>query len=198
MANTVAPFGFQFIGLLNGSPPNFAPQSMLIANNYNQAIGQNDPVTLNTNGYVTREASAALNMAGVFVGCRWLSVAFGRTIWRNYWPGTADAVGDIEAFVISHPDALFKVQMDGAVATRAMVGGNFDFTLGTPNSLSGISGASLTSGSIVTTATKPFRLYDLWSRYASPGENGTDDASANNTVIVLANNFANKTLTGTA
>src|SRR5882672_3934532 len=114
MANILAPFGFQFLGLLNGTPPNFAPQSMLIQANYNVAIGQNDAVTMDTGGYITRVASVAVPLAGVFVGCRYLSVAFQRTVWRNYWPGTADSVGDIEAYVISHPDALFKVQMSGA------------------------------------------------------------------------------------
>lgn len=196
MANVLAPFGFQFLGLLNGTPPNFAPQSMLIQNNYNVAIGQNDAVTMNTNGYITRVASAANLMAGVFVGCTWLSVAFQRKVWRNYWPGTTDAIGDIEAYVISHPDALFKVQMSAAASVRADIGGNFAYTDAAPNAANGISTHTLTSGSLAATATLPFRLYDLYSHYGIPGENGTDDTSANNIVVVLGNFFINKSTTG--
>jgi hypothetical protein len=186
MPNTLAPFGFQFFGLVNGTPPNFAPSIKRIAQADNVPVGQGDVLTALATGYVSRAAAGTAQIAGVFVGCRYLSVAFQRTVWRNYWPGS-DANGDVEAMVIDHPDALFKVQASAAAFVIADIGINAQFTNPAPNAANGLSAMVLDSATKAVTATHAFKVWELWSKYAAPGENGTDDASNNNIALVKLN-----------
>ena len=91
MANTNAPFGFrQYSG--NGSAPTYEQVAVVI--DYNATnIFFGDPVTWQSDGTVALSAAtgatpAALGIAGIFVGCKYLSVSQKRTVWGNYWPGS--------------------------------------------------------------------------------------------------------------
>jgi hypothetical protein len=62
-------------------------------------------------------------VAGVFAGCKYLSVSQKRTNWSNYWPGS-DASGDVEAYVITDPNARFVVQSANSSTTASAMGQN--------------------------------------------------------------------------
>jgi hypothetical protein len=62
-------------------------------------------------------------VAGVFAGCKYLSVAQKRTVWSNYWPGS-DAAADVEAYVITDPNARFVVQTANSATTATAMGQN--------------------------------------------------------------------------
>ena len=186
MANTNAPFGFrQYRGL--GSAPTFEQSVRKIAAGDTTAVYFGDPVSNVNTGYITRSTAGTAQIAGIFVGCKYLSTSQKRTAWSNYWPG-ADATGDVEAYVIDDPNAQFLVQAGGTAIGLADMGLYVQFNLGTGNSSTGISGAYVESPAV--TATLPFRIVGFVVE--PPGANGTDIASAYNQIIVGFNNVTSR------
>lgn len=192
MANTNAPFGFQqYSG--NGSVPTYEQVAVQIAYNAS-AIYYGDPVEGDANGQVTRGDGTTPNsgIAGIFVGCKYLSVSQKRTVWSNYWPGTDVASNQtVEGYIINDPNAKFLVQADSSGLAQADVNLNVGYAIGTGNASNGISGAYVTGAAV--TATLPFRIVSIVTQ--PPGAPGTE-AGAYNRVIVAFNNVATKSLTG--
>jgi len=185
MANTNAPFGFrQYSG--TGSAPTYEQVAMKIASTNATAIYFGDavvPVTGSATGYIKQATASTVALAGVFVGCKYVSISQKRTVWSNYWPGS-DANGDVTAYVVNDPNAQFIVQAGGTAVTSTYIGQNIQLNVGTGNSANGISGMYVESPA--TTATLPFRVVNVVTD--PPGVNGTDSTSAYNLVIVQFNN----------
>ena len=194
MANTNAPFGFsQYSG--TGSVPTYEQVPVQIAYNAS-AIYNGDPVEPDANGQVVRGDGTTGNsgIAGIFVGCKYLSVSQKRTVWSNYWPGTDVASNQtVEGYIINDPNARFVVQAGSTGATQATVNLNVPYDIGTGNASNGLSGAFIDVASAAVTATFPFRVVGLLQD--PPGSPGTE-AGAYNRVIVAFNNVATKSLTG--
>ena len=193
MANTNAPFGFkQYQG--TGSAPTYEQIAVQLQYNAN-AIYFGDPVVALADGTYAQASSnsAANGVGGIFVGCKYLSVAQKRTVWSNYWPGSDVASGNyVEAYIVNDPNAKFIVQSDSTGVTLAGVNANIGFAIGTGNAASGISGAYLDASTIATTNTLPFRIISLV--VDPPGSAGTA-SGAYNYVVVAFNNVATKQLT---
>jgi hypothetical protein len=192
MANTAAPFGFrQYSG--TGSAPTYEQVPVRIAYNAS-AIYYGDPVQPDANGYVVVGSPGTTQIAGIFVGCKYLSVAQKRTVWSNYWPGSDVASGNtVEGYIVNDPNAKFVAQTGATGATAADINANVNFAIGTGNSASGLSGASVDMSTVNTTNTLPFRIVGL--DVDPPGAPGTE-AGAYNLVIVAFNNVSTKQLTG--
>lgn len=205
MANTASPFGFVQWGTVNGATPNFAGMNnppFKIASGYGTAIGFGDPVTLvsgsSPTGYIQRwvngSGSATFQVAGVFYGCRYLSTGQRKTVWNNFWPGS-DATGDVDAFVCADPNAIFMVQNSSSSVPidNTYIGMCADVVLGTVNTTTGWSGASLSTpvGSSNTNLL-PFKVVSIVT--APPGVNGTDATTGYNNVLVGFNNQIFKSL----
>jgi len=195
MANTQAYYGFlQFQGGAGGAPT-FAQSPRRIASTNSTAIYTGDPVMPvvgTANGYITQAAPGTTALAGIFVGCKYLSTSQKRVVWSNYWPGS-DATGDVEAYVIDDPNARFIVQtstssfpMTGTVTnmTSGVIGQNAQFSIGTGSTATGRSGAYLSS--LGTTATFPFTIVD----YSVSFGNGGDPTTQYCNVVVQFNNEA--------
>ena len=193
MANTQAYFGFtQYQGGAGGAPT-MAQSVRRIASGNGTAIYTGDPVmpvVSTANGYITQASPGSTTLAGIFVGCKYLNTSLGRTIWSNYWPGSG-ATGDVEAYVIDDPNARFIVQtstssfpMTGTATsmTSGVIGQYAQFSIGTGNTLSGRSGAYLSS--LATTVTFPFLIVD----YQIGVQNGGDPTTQYCNVIVGFNN----------
>jgi hypothetical protein len=194
MANTNAPFGFaQYSG--NGSAPTYEQVPVQIAYNAS-AIYFGDPVEPDANGQVIRSDGtiAAAGIAGVFVGCKYLSVSQKRTVWSNYWPGTDVASSQtVEGYIVNDPNARFVVQTGSTGATQSTVNLNVSFDIGTGNAASGLSGAFADVANAAVTTTFPFRVVGLVTE--PPGSAGTE-AGAYNRIIVAFNNVTTKNATG--
>ena len=200
MANTSAPFGFsQYRG--TGSSPTYEQVPALIA--YNTAnIFYGDPVFRISDGTVagitTGPGPGTGILAGIFIGCKYLSVSQKRTVWGNYWPGS-DVASTVfaDAYLVNDSSAQFLAQVGGSSSTglvAANVGLNVQFAYGTGNTSSGISGAYIDINTTpAATATLPFRVVAL--SVNPPGANGTA-AGAYNYAVVAFNNVETKTLTG--
>jgi hypothetical protein len=191
MANTFAPFGFrQYSG--TGSAPTYEQVAAKIKSDYTTAVFFGDAVLQDANGYITRAGDGpTTQLAGVFVGCKYLSVSQKRTVWSNYWPGS-DNNGDIEAYIVNDPNAKFLVQAGSSTnVTQAAVGASISLSGGANgNTANGISGMCVDT--IGTSSTAPFRVVGLVTEPA--GTNGTDAASNANYVIVAFLNVSTKTL----
>ena len=197
MANIAAPFGFsQRSGL--GSAPTYEQVPAVI--NYNSAnIFFCDPVfRLSADGTIagvtTGPGPGTTPIAGVFVGCKYLSVAQKRTVWSNYWPGSDVAsTNSVEGYIINDPNAQFLVQAGGSTTVGfavADIGLNAQFAYGTGNTASGLSGAYIDiSVARATTATFPFRVVKLVT--SPPGGPGTA-AGQYNLAVVAFNNVETK------
>ena len=203
MANVLGAFGFQQWGTASGMP-NFAESHNTpyrIASGYGTAVYFGDAVRMNVSGpsgYIEQWANgdggtATQILVGVFIGCSYYSTSQKKTVWNNYWPGS-DATGDVNAFVVDDPNALFKVQAGiGSAITQTSIGRTADI-VSTPvgNATTGISGMSLSTPT--TTNTLPFKVVNVIS--TPPGANGTDLTTPYNYVIVAMNNQQYKTLLG--
>ena len=155
MANTNAPFGFrQYSG--NGSAPTYEQIAVVI--DYNAtAILLWRSSNMASDGSVAQSAStgatpAALGIAGIFVGCKYLSVSQKRTVWSNYWPGSDVASGNyVEGYIVNDPNAKFLAQSDSTgIAFPADINATIGFAIGTGNTANGISGAYLDTTTINT------------------------------------------------
>ena len=191
MPNIYAPFGFrQYSGA--GSAPTYEQVAMKIKSDNGTPIFFGDAVLQNADGYISRAGDApATQLAGVFQGCKYLSVSQKRTVWSNYWPGS-DNNGDIEAYVVNDPNARFVVQAaSGLNVTQVDVGASISLAGGSGgNTSTGISG--MYANTVGTSAVAPFRVVSLVTD--PPGSNGTDTAANANYVIVGFLNVSTKTL----
>lgn len=199
MANVNAPFGFrQFSG--TGSAPTYEQVPCII--DYNTAnIFYGDPVFRISDGTIagvtTGPGPGTTSIAGVFVGCEYMSVSQKRKVWSNYWPGSDVAsTNTVTGYIINDGRAQFVAQVGGSSSvglTNASLGANLQFAYGTGTTANGISGAyldmSVTTGA--TTLTLPFRLVRLVT--SPPGAPGTA-SGAYNQVIVAFNNVETNAL----
>lgn len=190
MANTNSPFGFrQYRGL--GYAPTYEQVVMKIKSDNQTAIFFGDAVIPLSTGYIAQATASTVQMAGVFVGCKYTSVSQKRTVWSNYWPGS-DANGDVEAYVVNDPNARFVVQAGSTAIGQADINANIQLNVGTGNTATGISGMYVENPN--TTDTLPFRIVGLVTE--PPGANGTDTTSGYNQIIVAFNNVSGRQLTG--
>lgn len=190
MANTNAPFGFrQYSGA--GSTPTYEQVTMLIKSDYSTPIYFGDAVIPVNTGYIQQATASTVQLAGIFMGCQYLSVSQKRIVWSNYWPGS-DNSGDVTAYVCNDVNARFLVQAGGTAVGIAAINANIQLNVGTGNSSTGISGMYVETPN--TTDTLPFRVIGLV--VDPPGAPGTDYTSGYNYVIVGFNNVAGKNLNG--
>ena len=194
MSNANAPFGFrQYSG--TGSAPTYEQNVRYIASSNTTAIYFGDAVIPLTTGYIGQATASTVRVEGIFAGCKYVSTSQKRTVWSNYWPGTSDANGDVEAYIIDDPNAKFLVQSSDsggtAAVTFANVGEYINLAVGTGNTATGISGMTVNVATLNTTVTLPFRIVGLVT--SPPGAEGTDTATEYNQVIVAFNNASTRT-----
>ena len=159
-------------------------------------ICKGDLVQSLSTGYVALGAPgvAVSQAAGIFWGCRYLSVSQGKWVNSTYWPSGDHAIdGYAEIIPISGvAPQWFKVQCDSnGPITFANVGSNIDIVVGTQSIIGGygMSGMMVGAATIANTSTLPFRIVGLYSDIAAPGQNGTDNTSAYNIVLVQSNSM---------
>lgn len=162
---------------------------------------------------VTVTGYVYIPVAGVFVGCKYLSVSQKRTTWSSYWPGS-DAASDAYAYVITDPNAQFLVQTGNSSTTAtpvglASVGQNIGFSFN-DSATSGETNGNTATGQSTYFADQatlaavsgpgyyanmalPFRIVSLYNY--QPGQvsplvsiNGADPTSAYNKIVVGFNN----------
>jgi hypothetical protein len=195
MPNTLAPQGLMISHRL-GAAPNYQISRRWVSPNNPTPIFQGDPVVQLSTGYLAQAAPGVTQIAGVFLGCEYMSIGQRKIFGRNWWGG-GDAVAglNVSARVIDDPLSVFRIQGNGLI-TFAMIGMNAQFAIGVGNQANGMSGATLdvVTNPPAVTATFPLRIIDLITD--PPGANGTDTTTPYNWAYVTFNNQDFKALTG--
>lgn len=201
MANTFAPFGlreFQY----KGAAPTYELTRVLIMSTDATPLAKGDLVQNSTTSgqYVTALTTGlgGSTPRGVFIGCSYYNQSVNRII-QGYFPGSiSGSTADVVAYIIDDPDMLFIAQ----TSTTSVVGSsNIGTNIGTQPStgnidtLAGQSKLALLSSTIGSTSANPFRIMDVYSAWAPPGTNGTDNSVAGNIIVVQPNNWSATNLT---
>jgi len=158
-----APYGFQAINRVDGTP--YAGQTRLIpiASTYNTAIFAGDLVKIVAAGTIEKFTGTTTGSpSGVFVGVQYVN-SLSQFTPAQYYPGTS--VTEAFAIVVDDPLAAFKVAVTAANSTmssaaRASVGANMSVLAGTGDTATGNSGASVLAGSEAATAGLVVRVID--------------------------------------
>jgi hypothetical protein len=160
-------------------------------------IFRGDPVCLDpTTGAVVQGANNTSQLRGIFDGCMYTPVG-GTPQWSMFWPGAAG--GPATAYIIDAPNALFMAACLNTSLVTANIGEGVGFTIGTGNTATGVSAATIDQGSLTTTAANaPFKVVDLASKYLPAGTNGADVSTAFAWAVVTFNNQQYKSLVGLA
>lgn len=195
MANTQVTFGFRHIGYLGGAAPDYQQNVRLISSANTTAIFTGDPVVkVGSSAYIAAGANNTTTLEGIFVGCEYTpSTGTAGRVWSPYWPGSG-AAGDVTAYVISAPSALFLVASLNTAIVTANIGENVGFSTGSGNTTTGISAFTLDQSTLATTNTLPFQVFSLYQGIG----NGSDPSTAYNWTVVTFNNQRFKQLTGVA
>lgn len=192
-ANTLAPNGFQAARLYNGSAPNYAIRTGVIAYNYGSKIASGDPVFLNTSGNIALFVAGGTTIHGIFRGCSYVDPNLQRKQWYPAWNIPTLATGTIVSCDIEvDPELTFQCQVNGAAVTQASVGLNIDIASGTSGvpTAAGISTCALDGGNIHATNTLPFRIVRV---VGSPAINYLYNSTFDNNLVEVTLNTSDIT-----
>lgn len=190
MANPTTGFGLQFSHRLDSAALSAQMITRRLAYNEASLIGNGDLVEALADGYVeayTAGDSAAV-LGGVFRGCKYLDPAVGYTRWYPNWSApTLPSTTVVECYLECDERVVYNIRSSGSAALGiAAIGANFEVTVGTPNSLTGMSTTVLLASSINTTATLPLKMVGLYQGVAS---DYNDPTLEDNIVQVKLNNL---------
>jgi len=205
MANTNAPFGLRPIGHADGSAPTMGLQRYIINSSDTNTYFTGDIVGLSSavpGGAIAPYSGSSLAIIplGVFQGCEFYNPSVGRVVWSSYFPGNlGTSSSPCNAYIITDPQMLYKVQGSSAVMGSSFIGYNVNMLSGQSsqgNTLSGISAMTVasTQGTLAGSS-QPLRVIDMSSNYDPPGVNGADNTTGYGVIIVAPNNWSTKSLT---
>jgi hypothetical protein len=195
VANVQFQFGFQPYGSVSGKTPNFGLTRVTIAYNYATAMFRGDPVAYNSSGNIILASDQTAPLAGIFWGCEYTTNTplTALPIKSKYWPGVAltNSATVVTAFVIQDPDTLFLAAELGTSTNPIAltnIGENVQWVAGAGgNTATGISSYCIDDNNMTVTATLPFKIVDLYSTFAPPGQNGADNTTIYNWAVVKMN-----------
>src|SRR5260221_7919479 len=197
-ANPNAPFGFKYIGQIDGSPANFGMRMGMVASANLNKIFTGDPLKPLASGYldVSVVVGGGTAIGGVAMWFEWSSKSQNKTVRQNWWPGNGDASGDVTVAYHTGPASVFEVQCLLGPITQASVGLNGNFNVGAGGQQLGAGNQSsftLDDGTpLGTGASLPFKIYRLpvfGPLAALYSMAGYDLTSAHNPVLVTIKNL---------
>ena len=194
MANVAEKFGLRPYRKLDGTPLVGAQNRYVIKDNYATQIFQGDLVQPTSNGFIEKHtANTSDAVVGVFNGVFYNDPTNQKPTYSNYYPGSINPTqGDITAFVVDDPDAVFLMDADATFA-RADLYKNYSVTNTTGVTQTGLSKAQLDVSVSGTAGTFAVQAIDI-----SQDPNNSDQASANANILVRINNHFYRSGTGIA
>ena len=192
MSNQLEKFGLRPYRKLDGTPLAGAQNRYTIAAGYATAIFQGDLVQPTTAGNIERHTGNTSDaVVGVFNGVFYNDPTTQKPTYANYYPGSITPTqGDITAFVVDDPDAVFLMDADEAF-TRADLFKNYSVTTATGVTQTGISSVQLDVSASGTAATFAVQAIDITQ---DPENQDTTVSNAN--ILVRINNHFYRSGTG--
>ena len=194
MANQLEKFGLRPHRKLDGTPLVGAQNRYTIKPNYGTAIFQGDLVVPVSTGNIERHTgNTSYAVVGVFNGVFYNDPTTQKPTYKNYYPGgITPTQGDITAFVVDDPDAVFLMDADAAF-TRADLFKNYSATTAGGVTQTGISSVQLDVSASGTAATFAVQAIDI-----SQDPDNSDTSTSNANILVRINNHFFRSGTGIA
>jgi hypothetical protein len=194
MANQLEKFGLRPYRKLDGTPLVGAQNRYTIKAGYGTAIYQGDLVIPVSTGNIERHtAGNAAAVVGVFNGVFYNDPTTQKPTYKNYYPGgVTPTQGDITAFVVDDPDAVFLMDADQSF-TRADLFKNYSVTNATGTTATGISQVQLDVSASGTQTTFAVQAIDI-----SQDPDNSDVTVSNANILVRINNHFFRSGTGIA
>ncbi len=194
MANVSEKFGLRPYRKLDGTPLVGAQNRYTIKPGYGTAIYQGDLVIPVSTGNIERHtAGNAAAVVGVFNGVFYNDPTTQKPTYKNYYPGgVTPTQGDITAFVVDDPDAVFLMDADQSF-TRADLFKNYSVTNATGVTQTGISQVQLDVSASGTQTTFAVQAIDI-----SQDPDNSDVTVSNANILVRINNHFFRSGTGIA
>jgi len=194
MANQLEKFGLRPYRKLDGTPLVGAQNRYTIKAGYATAIYQGDLVIPVSTGNIERHtAGNGTAVVGVFNGVFYNDPTTQKPTYKNYYPGgVTPTQGDITAFVVDDPDAVFLMDADQSF-TRADLFKNYSVTNATGTTATGISQVQLDVSASGTTTTFAVQAIDI-----SQDPDNSDVTVSNANILVRINNHFFRSGTGIA
>jgi len=195
MANQLEKFGLRPHRKLDGTPLVGAQNRYTIKANYGTAIFQGDLVIPTSTGNIERHTGNTSDaVVGVFNGVFYNDPTTQKPTFSNYYPGSINpSEGNITAFVVDDPDAVFLMDADEAF-TRADLFKNYSVTTAGGVTQTGISSVQLDVSASGTTATFAVQAIDI----TQDPENSDVTVSNANILVRINNHFYRQGGTGIA
>ena len=194
MSNVEEKFGLRPYRKLDGTPLVGAQNRYTVKPGYATAIYQGDLVIPTSTGNIEKydpSGGASNVVVGVFNGCFYNDPTTQKPTYKNYYPGgVTPTEGDLTAYIIDDPDAVFLADAD-AVFARANLFSNYGITNTTGVTQTGISKAQLDVSVIGTANTFVVQAIDICQ---DPDNSDTSEANAN--ILVRINNHFFRSGTG--
>jgi len=194
MSNQLEKFGLRPYRKLDGTPLAGAQNRYTIAAGYATAIFQGDLVQPTTAGNIERHTGNTSDaVVGVFNGVFYNDPTTQKPTYKNYYPGgITPTQGDITAFVVDDPDAVFLMDADAAF-TRADLFKNYSASTAGGVTQTGISSVQLDVSASGTAATFAVQAIDI-----SQDPDNSDTTTSNANILVRINNHFFRSGTGIA
>ncbi len=194
MANQLEKFGLRPHRKLDGTPLVGAQNRYTIKPGYGTAIHQGDLVVPVPTGNIERHtAGNAAAVVGVFNGVFYNDPTTQKPTYKNYYPGgVTPTQGDLTAFVVDDPDAVFLMDADQSFV-RADLFKNYHVTNTTGVTQTGISKVQLDVSSSGTNTTFVVQAIDI-----SQDPDNSDVTVSNANILVRINNHFFRSGTGIA
>jgi hypothetical protein len=194
MANVSEKFGLRPYRKLDGTPLVGAQNRYTVKAGYATAIYQGDLVVPTSNGNIEKHTAGTSDaVVGVFNGVFYNDPTTQKPTYKNYYPGgVTPTEGNITAFIVDDPDAVFLMDADAAF-TRADLYKNYSVTNTTGVTQTGISKAQLDVGASGIATTFVVQAIDI-----SQDPDNSDTGSANANILVRINNHFFRSGTGIA
>jgi hypothetical protein len=194
MANVSEKFGLRPYRKLDGTPLVGAQNRYTVKAGYATAIYQGDLVVPTSTGNIEKHTAGTSDaVVGVFNGVFYNDPTTQKPTYKNYYPGgVTPTEGNITAFVVDDPDAVFLMDAD-ATFSRADLYKNYSVTNTTGVTQTGISKAQLDVGASGIATTFVVQAIDI-----SQDPDNSDTSSANANILVRINNHFFRSGTGIA
>tara|TARA_R100001510_G_C7544800_1_gene130867 strand:- start:22 stop:606 length:585 start_codon:yes stop_codon:yes gene_type:complete len=194
MSNQLEKFGLRPYRKLDGTPLAGAQNRYTIAAGYATAIFQGDLVQPTGAGNIERHTGNTSDaVVGVFNGVFYNDPTTQKPTYKNFYPGSITPTqGDITAFVVDDPDAVFLMDADEAF-TRADLFKNYSVTTAGGVTQTGISSVQLDVSASGVAATFAVQAIDI-----SQDPDNSDTATSNANILVRINNHFYRSGTGIA
>ena len=194
MSNVVEQFGLRPYRKLDGTPLVGAQNRYTVKPGYATAIYQGDLVIPTSTGNIEKydpSGGASNVVVGVFNGCFYNDPTTQKPTYKNYYPGgVTPTEGNLTAYIVDDPDAVFLADAD-AVFARANLFSNYGITNTTGVTQTGISKAQLDVSVVGTANTFVVQAIDICQ---DPDNSDTSEANAN--ILVRINNHFFRSGTG--